>query len=295
MSATEDVIEQIPEAVLEDTAEVITIVRNNPILLLGVAIAAGSAGAFVGYKLSQRRWKYHYEDIANQEIAEAKTYYARLRLKGDPEELLQELHGERLSAAVKATMRYSGEDAETPAESEDELSPEESALFEKNGVPTEFEAEEGPDTREAFKETRKSVFERSRPVSNDDFDFEAEILNRTGERPYVITHDEFYENEKDYEQIHLAYFQGDDTLVDERDQPVPDEDASVGNDNLTKFGYGSKDENIVFVRNEVLEADFEITRSMGKYAEEVLGLDTESGLKHSNGRGNRKFRLHQED
>ncbi len=90
---------------------------------------------------------------------------------------------------------------------------------------------------------------------------------------------------KNNEQVSLTYFDGDDVLVDDRDQPVPDPDDSIGEDHLGRFGVGSKDNNIVYVRNDRLELDFEILRSNGKYAQEVLGF-----IEHSEHRGVRKFR-----
>ena len=297
MSATEQVVEQLPEAVLEDAVEVVTIVKNNPVVLAGVALLSLAAGGFVGYKYAQSRLKMHYENLANEEIQEAKEYYSHLRKEGsaaDPEVLLQDLHGKSAVDAIRAHRRYAGKggtDTEAPAETEEELSAEEIALHVKNGV------DPRPPIEEVVEE-RKNVFENRSPVDDEDFDYEAELARRNGDRPYIITHDEFYENETDYEQMHITYFAGDDVLVDERDQVIPDEDAAVGDDNLTRFGHGSKDAHIVYVRNEKLETDFEITRSFGKYAEEVLGFDVDDGkgLKHSAGHGGvRKFRTHHQE
>jgi hypothetical protein len=61
----------------------------------------------------------------------------------------------------------------------------------------------------------------------------------------------------------------------------------VGDDNL-RFGYGSNDSNMVYVRNPRIEMDMEIVRSQGTYTKEVLGFDDEAELKHSGRR--RRFR-----
>lgn len=299
MSATEEVLEQIPEAVVVDAVEVAVAMRNNPYVIIGVALTFGSLGAFGGYKLSQKRLRVYYEDIANAEIEEAKNYYGHLRKDGvasDPEALLRDLHGddavptEAYEKAVEAHKQYSG--IEPSTSKDDVMSAEEVNLHHKHGV------DPRPPVEEIVTVERKHTFERSKPVEDDPFDYSQEILLRSGDKPYVLTHDEFYEGEKDYEQTHLTYYQGDDVLVDERDQVIPDEESIVGNDNLTRFGHGSKDENIVFVRNENLEVDFEVTRSFGKYSIEVMGLDDdddEGSLKHSvHSGGPRRFRQRDE-
>lgn len=290
MSATEEVLEQIPEAVVEDTIETVIAARNNPVLLVGVGLVAGTLGAFGGYKYAQKRLRMYYKDIADAEIAEAKSYYAHLRKDGnaaDPETLLESLHGSSEVEAVRAHKQYSGE---APAATEEELmSDDEKDLFAKNQVDPRPPVEE---VVTEVKKTRRHTFEGSAPTENVEFDYEYEVSIRSEDKPYVITHDEYYAAEKDYEQIDLTYYQGDNTLADAREQAVPEdeEDASVGSDNLTRFGHGSLDENIVFVRNDRIEADFEITRSFGKYSEEVLGFadEDEHTLKHST--GVRKFR-----
>lgn len=303
MSATEEILEQIPEAMIEDGVKIVTVMRNNPWVLVGVSLIAGSLGAAGGYKLAQKRLKMYYEDIAKQEIEEARQYYSHLRKDGDaadPEKLLEKLHGEKVDGltgeALAAHRRYLGE-AETPAETEEELmTEEERALHEKNAVPLEREPIADPGDSQRPRPRSHHTFEGSTPVENDPFDYDAELILREAhpEKPYVISHDEFYDNEKDYEQTHLTYWQGDNVLADERDQPIPDEEGTVGEDNLTRFGHGSKDANIVFVRNDQIEVDFEITRSFGKFAEEVMGFDAgddKEALKHSAiRRDKRRFR-----
>jgi hypothetical protein len=293
MSATEEVLEQLPEAVVEDTAEVITVVRNNPLVLAGVLLVGGAVGGIVGYKVAQSRLKMRYEELVREEVQQAREYYSRLHIKSgaaaDPQTLLEELHGnsESARAAADAHAVYSGQ-VSAPVQTEEELlAPEEQALYEKNNVPKEPETELRTVTRNAFTDAASVV----------GLDMEQEILNRVGDKPYVITKEEYLEGRDGFEQIELSYYQGDDVLADEREQPIPDEETTVGNDNLTRFGHGSEDPNIVYVRNETLEADFEITRSFGSYAQEVLGFDSSEtkGLKHSAGhKGIRKFREHRD-
>ncbi|QXO14082.1 hypothetical protein SEA_ALAINAMARIE_58 [Gordonia phage AlainaMarie] len=96
--------------------------------------------------------------------------------------------------------------------------------------------------------------------------------DRASGRPYIISVSEFMDNDFEYQQNTISYYQGDSVLADDSDQPIPDINTIVGERNLQRFGEGSGDPNIVFVRNDSLQVDFEITQSLGTYAGEVLGV-----------------------
>lgn len=99
-----------------------------------------------------------------------------------------------------------------------------------------------------------------------------EQATRSPDRPYIIHHDEFFDAESVYEKTSYILYEGDTVLVGEDGQPLADANATVGMGNF-RFGYGSEDENIVYIRNDKLSLDIEITRNPGRYEEEVLGLD----------------------
>lgn len=101
--------------------------------------------------------------------------------------------------------------------------------------------------------------------------------DRASGDPYIISVSEFMDNDPQYQQNAISYYKGDGVLADERDQPIPDKNAIVGERNLQRFGEGSGDPNIVFVRNDRLEVDFEIALSLGTYSEEVLGVPPTPG------------------
>ena len=89
---------------------------------------------------------------------------------------------------------------------------------------------------------------------------------------YVISIAEYREGKEDYDRQTLTYFAGDDVLCDESQGHIPEQDAIVGEENLTRFGDGSNDNNVVYVRNDAIQRDFEILHSAGNYEQEVLGL-----------------------
>jgi hypothetical protein len=132
----------------------------------------------------------------------------------------------------------------------------------------------------------KNVFNKAQSLV--DSLSEEEMDARDTAFPYVVSHDEFYaeDEDHDYPKVTLTYFEGDDVLTDERDAPINETANTVGDENLLRFGHASRDHNIVYIRNEELEIDFEVVRSRGQYVKEVLGF-----IEHSGRRGKtRKFR-----
>jgi hypothetical protein len=94
---------------------------------------------------------------------------------------------------------------------------------------------------------------------------------RSEEEPYVVSIAEWSNDEEDFDKITVRYFEEDTTLVEElRSETLPLE--SVGESNLLRFGVGSQDESIVYVRNEMLKIDFEVIRDEGSYTATVLGI-----------------------
>ncbi|MET0786305.1 MAG: hypothetical protein ABWY25_06325 [Paenisporosarcina sp.] len=120
---------------------------------------------------------------------------------------------------------------------------------------------------------------------DDDWNYDWEVKHRDELHPYVIHRDEYFSNEEDYSQSSLMYYNGDNILCDEHDVPVYNPDKVVGK---LLFGHGSRDPNIVYIRNDQLQAEYEVLFDPGFFQEEVLGEQIEGGLKHS--RGVPKFR-----
>lgn len=86
-----------------------------------------------------------------------------------------------------------------------------------------------------------------------------------GDRPYVISPDEFGELD-DYTKISLFFYE-DQVLADEMDEPVDNVEEIVGFDSLSRFGEYEDDS--VFVRNDARKCDYEILRSLRRYSEVI--------------------------
>ena len=108
------------------------------------------------------------------------------------------------------------------------------------------------------------------------FDTEVEIdvtlEPRSHEKPYLLTVQEFMADGDDYDKLTVTYFEEDDTLVDDRDEVVPDKSV-VGDGTFERFGHGSGSPDIVYVRNEQIQTDFEIIRDKQSYHEMILGIE----------------------
>lgn len=261
------------------------LVRNPKVIVGSIVVISLTTGGYAGHQFAKNKLKTYYEDISTKEIAEAKEFYGRLyksdEENNDPVKVLERLHGSEEEEPEIAS--YQTIVADGPYSAEEDLIVD-SDIIVAQTVTTEK-------IRPTVSRKRHNIFDDN---PNGDFDYDVEVTFRTEDKPYIITHDEFFEGEKDYQQSTLTYFEEDDVLADERDQPVPED--TVGEDHLTRFGFGSKDHNIVYVRNDELQIDFEINRSENSYAKEVLGFDdTDTGLKHMNhGMGVLKFRRYDE-
>lgn len=133
-------------------------------------------------------------------------------------------------------------------------------------------------------ETQASIFSGD----EDDWDYDEELKHRGLDHAYIIHRDEYFAEETNNSQSTLTYYRGDNVLCDELDTPIYDMEKVVG---TLIFGKGSNDPNVVYVRNERLEADYEVLLDHGYYQTEVLGQAVEDDLnaqdvKHSV----RKFR-----
>jgi hypothetical protein len=111
------------------------------------------------------------------------------------------------------------------------------------------------------------------------WNYDQQVAGRTADKPFIMHLEEYQQSECSH-QVTITYFEGDDVLVDESDEVISKKDEVVGMDHLAKFGFGSGDPNVVYVRNPVLDIEYEILRHRGHYAKEVLGLEEEH-LEHS--------------
>jgi len=217
--------------------------------------ACGGAvvGGLVGALTVKRLLREDYEERVTLEIMEAREFYKNLYApKPTPEELSgvkTDTSGWAAPVVTEPTMLAEAVDALQEYGNEEAT---------KEGVTVVTNIFNARDEELA--------------VIQDVWDIETEMKHRTEDAPFIISEEEFNVGEKDYEQLAMTYYEEDEVLADDRDQMIPDKDEKVGDHNLAKFGHGSGDPNMLYVRNDVLDVDIAIALSNGSYSREVLGF-----------------------
>jgi hypothetical protein len=194
-----------------------------------------AVGFGAGYFVAKRTLENRYIDQMNREVEEAKAFYEHAY----QEKKLRE---------------------KTPTENEFVVSPK---VAEAATALTTYQT--GGNVR-----LKPEPFITSEQVSDGK---DKMASNKYLEPPYVINRELFFNSDTEYEQYTMTWYAGDETLVNQSDRVVEEKDVdfTVGRENLNKFGEESGDPNVVYIRCEALEMDFEIVKSDGSYAKEVLG------------------------
>lgn len=253
--------------------------NRETVIIVGVSAFSTTVGVIAGSILTKRRLMTKLDETLEQEIAETRAHLATVYKKDlSPAEAVELLipaedrpKQETMVAAKSAMRAYQGEKVNVVTSSEGLINPVDKI------VPVEpvVIIEEATIVR--------NIFVDNVALNDEDFDLEEERLARRNGIPYVVTREEYDENPDQYEQISLTYFGYDDVLVDDDEKSIDNIEDYVGKHNLQRFGHGSGDPKVVYIRNELKEMDYEVLRSDGSYAEEVLGLtsDDDSHLEHS--------------
>jgi len=264
-----EAVADVAEAVADEATDIAeaarTIDSRSVGMLLGGATLGVGIGAAAAYFVLKTRLQTKYEQIAEEEISGMREHYlARVRaLENEREkEKLDEVREE-----IQTRQEANEGEGQTPYHT----------FYQGGSEPDKVPGEDSPVVQNVF-------------VNNGDdpevdikeaWDYEVETRQRSEELPYVIHRDEYNNETPDgFDQYTLTYFEGDDVLCRDDDTVIDDQDSVVGLGNLTKFGHGSGDPNIVYVRNHELRVDLEVVHSDGKYATEVHGFQDDE-LQHS--------------
>jgi hypothetical protein len=286
--AATEIVADVAEEVAEQATNIADVSRGLAgrdlgLVTGGLVVGLGVGGA-LGFIFTKKKLEAKYEQIAADQIAEAQAhYYAKLvaqeneQEKGSLEEIVKdrgyipEEPEEQTAPPMAVTPPSTVVDrAQEIAESEDEVA----------GEPPDEPVDEAPEP------VTRNVFRDNAPPE-DNWDWHKERAQRSPLRPYVIHLDE-REDETAYDgAVTYTYYEADDVVCNERDEVISPEDREriIGEANLEKFGHGSDDANVVYVRNPQLEMDMEIIKSPNSYAEEVHGFEPE--IKHSDRRRGR--------
>lgn len=274
MTATDaatEVVADVAEEVAEQALHVASASRGADGRGVGLAVGAFFLGAGIGgglvYVLAKRALETKYQKIAAAAEEEMREHYTQKMVA---------LESEAAKRPVKEIVEergYSSPDADT---SKPPMAVQPSAAVKENAKETLKDAR--PEAAKVVKEPQEhaevqNVFEEHGDPPGETWIHAEELKKRSPDRPYVIHLDERDEYE-DYQPVSLTYFEGDDVVADGRDDVIGPEDRErlLGEKNLERFGHGSQDPNVVYIRNDKLELVYEVVKSPNSYAEEVAGF-----------------------
>jgi hypothetical protein len=211
---------------------------SQSIKIFVFSTASLAAGIVIGYKVAEQRLAEEFEERMQKEEELVKEFYSHPARKkySSPEEAVADL-------------------IKDPPNGTDPREPIQKVAYHKVEKPTEDDDEGAKAAAEAGQVLTRNVFETAPDP----------------EKPYVISQEEFMQNDPSFEQATLTYYEKDNTLADERDDIVSDRKNTVGTEFQDRFGEGSSDNNVVHIRNEKVSMDFEVIRSERSFSADVLG------------------------
>lgn len=274
MTATDkatEVVADVADEVSEQASNVADVARTTDSGRVALAIGAFLLGAGVGgggaYIFAKRQLETKYSKIADEEIAEMREHYqAKARA-------LEAEAAKRPMEDIVREQGYGQPSEEEPGPSAGPpmaVQPPKAVVDADAPVYPSPKPEAEPEVHNVF--TDHGDPETTVPVEHD-WDYQAELKKRSPDAPYVIHYDERDEMD-DYQVVTVTYYEGDDVVCDERDSVIDEEERNrlIGEQNLNRFGHGSNDPNVVYVRNDSLQLIYEVCKSPNSYAEEVHGF-----------------------
>lgn len=152
-----------------------------------------------------------------------------------------------------------------------------------NNIPAEFGTDEHEDMTDAADEA--AYLQYIEKEETDDIPPEDEPVDDTDlvvER--VEEWIEVYLDENPQDFVSLVFYEGDETLCDDREQLISNPDEVIGNVALSRLVEGGPgaENGIIFVRNLKTMINYEVVLDAGKYSETVLGI-FESNLDKGSG------------
>lgn len=250
--AIEEIAEEVVNEVatnLEEAAEITRKINAAGIGYFAVGLGVGAAiGFYFGYKFNREKIRAEAFAQADDEIEMIREIY-QTKMLASEEGLQGVVPTEK--PPVEEVVNRLGYHVEVPERERPLPAP----------VPILDDLPENPVP------TSKSM--------NAGWNYEQELLKRSPDEPYIIHQNEYNHSNLNYSKVQYNFYAVDGYLVDpaqERPVLIGPIDTLVGNDNF-KFGHGSDDSEVVYVRNDARELDMMICRIKRSYEEEELGLD----------------------
>lgn len=262
-------------------------ILNNTKALVAAGAAAGislfSAGSVAGYFYAKKKLVVKYDEMLQDETQKTRAYYKdryKKQYKVDefetPEAAVQHVGLEVAAEEALNSYRPSESAAVSDGIIEGLRTERGKNVVSYNGVIVDPVSGEtlGPAVdNEPTQMIQRNVFAEPPTV---DFAYKEEIEARTKDRPYIISQEEWDDNDPNHEQVEMTYYEGDKIVADPNDKAVALVDETIGWDNL-RFGHRSNDNDVVYIRHDTYTLDMMIVRDERKYGEHVGGFIPTSG------------------
>jgi len=240
-------------------------IKKEWVIPAAVGVTSFAAGVGAGCLFVLRRVK---KEVEDRETQETDYYFKKAQLERQVDSMLRQ--SEILIKELKITAGVLRKAHEVEYDS---------ILLARENHPSYVEPDVTGEIDEEGDDNVVNIFK----AEDSEWDYESELAERDPDKPYIIHRDEFFGEEMDCTQTTITYYAGDNILCDERDTPIYNPEQVVGQ---LMFGHGSNDPNVVYVRNERLQAEYEILLDHGHYQVEILGQSIDEklaaeDLKHS--------------
>lgn len=221
--------------------------NKDKLLVAGALIACFIGGGAVGAKLMEKKLIAEFDERLEKEMEDVRNFYGVVHKKQypTPADAVNDLI---IPEAAEALAAYKGRDAGGKI------------AYHKIVKTVETKSEETENEEVASPEIEVNVFDQHRKDRGE---------------IYIITEEEYLQNDSNYVQSTVTFYKKDLVLTDEREEPIENYKSIIGEEAGESFGTNEDDPNVVHVRNKKLQIDFEVCLSEGSYAHEVLGADEE--------------------
>lgn len=226
-------------------------------------IAAFLAGGCVGFLLNRKQLEEKYARIAEEEIEDMRRYFSKSAESSEEEEVedyqwtKEELEVESVKE-INKTFGYSSINP-IPGEKTQEMNRQKRNYSLVRTTDTE------PDPVEAKIDAagRGEYIEEVNPTPN----FGRDVA------PYIIDEDQFSEELlEEHDKVSYTFYLEDQTLADEDADIELDVDGTVGWDNLDMKNTHITHPDTIYIRNERLGIDYEVSMDPGSFQEIVMGI-----------------------
>lgn len=238
------------------------------LIVVGTCAASLAAGSAGGYFFAKKKYLGQLEETVDREVAAAKKLYSLQAMDVKPP----------LEAIVSAYDDIVEENEPLPLEAEEELSkPATEALVNYQGFIKTAPKDEVIESNIFSNSSPKKLMPPREPgtgkfVSKDK---PVEIVKDKPE-PFPISEDDFLANLPEHQQESVLFFVHDDTAVMEADYNEVVDAGRIGQFQLEKLK--TSDNNVIYIRNDGLQEDYQVTRTTDSLTE-AMGLgESESDI-----------------